>query len=162
MELPLGFRGMGTDLLLLGLTDTVNVIQNEYFSRRMRRDLHALCNVHTGWLEWGCGGGDTVQKYEITTWPAGSETNLWHSPAWIQEVGCSGNGWNDGGNGADVPVLQPGCAESSWGRGQLLWWGRGSMRVLGDWLPLLWAAGLAVGFQSLFSLASQTGWVTLS
>lgn len=162
MDFPLGVCGMGTDLLLLGLTDTVHVIQNEYFSWRTRRDIHALYNIHTGWLEGDVGRGDTIQKNKVTTWPAVSGTNLWHSPAWIQEVRCSGNGWNDGGHGADVPVLQPSRAESSWGRGQLLWWGRGSMWVLGDRLPLLWAAGLAVGFSSLFSLASQTGWVTLS
>lgn len=65
MELPLGVCGIGTDLLLLGWTDTVNVIQNEYFSWRMKRDLHALYNVHTGWLEWGWGG---VQSRNIR-WP---------------------------------------------------------------------------------------------
>ena len=81
----------------------------------------------------------------MLTWPAVSGSNLWLSPVWIQEVGCSGNGRDDGSHGADVPVLQPCGAESSWGRDQLLWWGMGPGWVLGvaeaHVRPLLlWAA----------------------
>lgn len=67
----------------------------------------------------------TFQECKMLTWPAMSGSNLWLSPVWIQEVGCSGNGRDDGGHGAHVPVLQPGRTESSRGRGQLFWWGAG-------------------------------------
>lgn len=130
-----------------------------------------LCLTYT--LADGSGDEEgTAQIGDIITWPAASACNLWPSPAWIQEVRGSGNGRDDGGHGADVPVLQPGRAESSWGRGQLLWWERESTWVLGvaeahHWRPLLWAAnrqsiGLAAGFRSPFFLVSQAGWVTLS
>ena len=67
----------------------------------------------------------TFQERKMLTWPAVSGNNLWLSPIWIQEVGCSGNGRDDGGHGAHVPVLQPCRTESSRGWGQLFWWGTG-------------------------------------
>lgn len=122
--------------------------------------------------DWSGGVEGTAQIGNMITWPAVSACNLWPSPVWIQEVWGSGDGRDDGGHGADVPVLQPGRAESSWGRGQLLWWGRVSAWVLGvaeshHSRPLLWAAngqrtGPATGFRSPFFPMSQTGWVTLS
>lgn len=104
----------------------------------------------------------TVQKCKLVMLPAVSGSNLWHSPTWIQEVGCSGNGWDDGGHGADVPVLQPSRAEPSWGWGQLLWWGRGPWWVLGvaqarhQLPPLRPTTCLAVGFlESLLTCISD-------
>lgn len=68
VELPLGVSsGMGTSLLLRGLTDIISVAQNWVFFWRMKRGLHALFNnitwAHTDWLE-SRRGGDSLGMWD--------------------------------------------------------------------------------------------------